>query len=81
MVEVPVTDLAVEVGHMMTASMIMAAAFAKVTRLVGLDSLAKAVSETLPSYRTQHIALNVAALSAGYSAVSGCCSARGVFAP
>jgi 2-oxoacid:acceptor oxidoreductase gamma subunit (pyruvate/2-ketoisovalerate family) len=69
-VDVPATDLAVEVGHIMTASMVMAAAFAKVTRLVSLDSLAEAVSESLPSYRTQHIALNVAALNAGYSAVS-----------
>ncbi len=80
-IEVPATDLAVEVGHVMTASMIMAAAFAKVTRLVSLDSLAAAVSETLPSYRTQHIALNVAALNAGYSAVSKGAVQHAVLAP
>ena len=68
-VDVRATDLAVEVGHIMTASMVMAGAFAKVTRLMTLDSLAEAVSESLPSYRTQHIALNVAALHAGYSEV------------
>jgi 2-oxoglutarate ferredoxin oxidoreductase subunit gamma len=68
-IEVRATDLALKVGHIMTASMVMVGAFARVTGLVALDSLTEVVPDVLPSYRTQHIALNVAALSAGYSAV------------
>jgi 2-oxoacid:acceptor oxidoreductase gamma subunit (pyruvate/2-ketoisovalerate family) len=65
-VDVPATDLAVEVGNIMAASMVMAGAYAAVTGIVRLDSLAAAVTDALPSYRAQHVALNVDALRAGY---------------
>jgi 2-oxoacid:acceptor oxidoreductase gamma subunit (pyruvate/2-ketoisovalerate family) len=70
-VDVPATDLAVEVGNVMTASMVMTGAYAAVTGLVGLDSLAAAVAEALPSYRVKHVELNVRALHAGYEQAPG----------
>jgi 2-oxoglutarate ferredoxin oxidoreductase subunit gamma len=67
--DVPATELAVGVGNIMAASMVMTGAHARVTGLVGLDALEAAVAHALPSYRTKHVALNVAALSAGWEAV------------
>ena len=68
-VEVRATDIAVDVGNIQAASMVMMGAYAAVTGLVGLASLAEAVQQSLPSYRSQHVALNVAALEAGYGSV------------
>jgi 2-oxoglutarate ferredoxin oxidoreductase subunit gamma len=68
-VEVPATDLAVEVGNVMTASMVMIGAYSAATRLVGIESLAGAVAASLPPYRARHVELNVRALHAGYDAV------------
>jgi Pyruvate/2-oxoacid:ferredoxin oxidoreductase gamma subunit len=68
-VEVRATDLAVDVGNIQTASMVMIGAYAAVTGLVGLDSLTDAVRASLPSYRSQHVALNVDALTAGFASV------------
>jgi 2-oxoglutarate ferredoxin oxidoreductase subunit gamma len=65
-VEVPATDIAVETGNVVAASMVMIGAYAAVTRLVALDSLVESVREALPSYRHHHVALNTAALRAGY---------------
>jgi Pyruvate/2-oxoacid:ferredoxin oxidoreductase gamma subunit len=70
-VDVPATDLAVELGNIMTASMVMLGAYGAVTELVSLDSLIDAVSASLPPYRSQHIALNVNALNAGFRAAPG----------
>jgi Pyruvate/2-oxoacid:ferredoxin oxidoreductase gamma subunit len=69
-VEVPATELAGEVGSLMTASMVMLGAYAAVTGLVGLASLVSAVAEALPSYRRQHVELNAAALRVGHDAVT-----------
>jgi 2-oxoglutarate ferredoxin oxidoreductase subunit gamma len=66
--DVPATDLAVEVGNIMTASMVMIGAYAAFTGLVGLPALQQAVADSLPAYRKNHVQLNVAALSAGYEA-------------
>jgi 2-oxoglutarate ferredoxin oxidoreductase subunit gamma len=68
-IDVPATEVAMEVGNVMTASMVMLGAYAAVTEIVALDALEDAVAAALPSYRTQHVALNVAALRAGYEAV------------
>jgi 2-oxoglutarate ferredoxin oxidoreductase subunit gamma len=65
-VEVPATDLAVDLGNVMTASMIMLGAYVAVTGMVTLDSLDTAVTESLPSYRAQHAARNITAIRAGF---------------
>lgn len=68
-VEAPATDLAVDVGNIMTASLVMMGAFAGATGIVGFDALRQGLEESIPSYRRQHIPLNVAALEAGFAAV------------
>jgi 2-oxoglutarate ferredoxin oxidoreductase subunit gamma len=65
-VEVPATDIAVDLGNIMTASMVMLGAYVAATGIVGLDTLDLAVAESLPAYRTQHVARNVAAIRAGF---------------
>ena len=67
-VDVPASEIAVDVGNVMAASMVMTGAYAAVTELVNLDSLAEAVAHVLPPYRRQHIELNVRALHAGFAA-------------
>jgi len=68
-VEVPATDLAVGVGNIITASLVMVGALAAATGIVGIDSLAIAMEQSLPSYRRQHVALNQRALTAGFECV------------
>jgi 2-oxoacid:acceptor oxidoreductase gamma subunit (pyruvate/2-ketoisovalerate family) len=69
-VEVPATELAAAVtGHVMAASMVLLGAFGAATGLVGLEALEAAVKESLPPYRSQHLASSVAALAAGHRAV------------
>jgi 2-oxoglutarate ferredoxin oxidoreductase subunit gamma len=67
-VELPATDLAVELGNIMTASMVMVGAYAAVTDLVPLDALVDAVVASLPPYRARHAGLNQDALRAGHEA-------------
>jgi Pyruvate/2-oxoacid:ferredoxin oxidoreductase gamma subunit len=67
-VDVAATDIAVEQGSIMTASMVMVGVYTAITGLVGLDALDTAVAQSLPSYRQQHVARNVAAIRAGYDA-------------
>lgn len=65
--DIPATELAATtVGNVMTASMVMTGAYARITALVALDSLKAAVAECLPSYRTEHVELNVHALDTGW---------------
>jgi Pyruvate/2-oxoacid:ferredoxin oxidoreductase gamma subunit len=66
--DVPATDIAVEVGNIMTASMVMIGAYAAFTGMVGMPALEQAVADSLPSYRQNHVDLNVKALRAGYAA-------------
>jgi 2-oxoglutarate ferredoxin oxidoreductase subunit gamma len=68
LLDVPATELAVGVGNIMAASMVMTGAYVKRTGLVSLASLEAAVVESLPSYRTKHVELNVAALRTGWDA-------------
>jgi len=67
-VDVPATDLAVGLGNIMTASMVMTGAYASVTGLVTLEALVDAVPSALPSYRVRHAGLNQDALRAGFGA-------------
>lgn len=65
--DLPATELAaVTVGNVMTASMVMTGAYARITGLVSLDALKTAVAESLPSYRTKHVELNHVALDTGW---------------
>jgi len=68
-VDVPATDIAADLGAPMTASMVLAGAFVGATRLVEMDSLMAAMSDSLPPYRRQHLEANTAALRGGYEAV------------
>jgi Pyruvate/2-oxoacid:ferredoxin oxidoreductase gamma subunit len=70
-VGVPATDLAVEVGNVMAATMVMVGAYAAATGLVAVESLAGAVADALPPYRSQHRILNEKATLAGAAAVTG----------
>ena len=65
--DLPATELAATtVGNVMTASMVMTGAYARLTQLVSLDALKGAVAECLPSYRSKHVELNVHALDLGW---------------
>jgi 2-oxoglutarate ferredoxin oxidoreductase subunit gamma len=68
-VELPATDLAVDVGSILTASLVMVGAYAATTGIVGLDTLSRAIETSLPPYRRQHVPINLAALEAGHRAV------------
>jgi Pyruvate/2-oxoacid:ferredoxin oxidoreductase gamma subunit len=63
------TGIASELGHPLGASLVMAGAYAGLTEIVGADALVAAMRESIPSYRTQHIAANEEALRAGLAAV------------
>ena len=67
--DIAATDIAVDVGNIMAATVVMVGALSALTGLVTLDGLLAAVPQSLPPYRTQHIALNEAALRAGFDAV------------
>jgi Pyruvate/2-oxoacid:ferredoxin oxidoreductase gamma subunit len=69
-IELPATDLAVDAGNIMTASMVMAGAFAELSGIVSVDAVSAAISSALPSYRTQHIALNERAVEIGCAAAA-----------
>lgn len=67
--KIKATSMAAELGSPMSASMVMAAAYAKATGLVGLTSLIEAMKESVPAYRSQHVELNQQALASGFEAV------------
>lgn len=67
--DVPVTDMAAELGNPMSASMVMAGAYASITGLVSVDAAVEGMRESLPPYRRQHAPRNEAAIRAGADAV------------
>jgi Pyruvate/2-oxoacid:ferredoxin oxidoreductase gamma subunit len=69
LVEVEATALAAASGGMQTATMVMLGAYVGLTGLVGPASLESALTISLPSYRSQHVERNVAAIEAGVAAV------------
>lgn len=69
-VRLPVTDVAVDVGNIMTASLVMLGAYARLTGIVAAESLTSAMAEALPPYRLQHVPLNQRALAAGADLVT-----------
>ena len=64
-VRVPATDLAIDLGNPMLGTMVTTGVLASLSDLVTLASLDAAVAEALPSYRSKHVASNVAALARG----------------
>jgi Pyruvate/2-oxoacid:ferredoxin oxidoreductase gamma subunit len=64
-IEVPATELAVGAGSLMCASIVMLGVVAAATGLVGEAALRGALVDALPSYRQQHVDVNLAALAAG----------------
>jgi Pyruvate/2-oxoacid:ferredoxin oxidoreductase gamma subunit len=69
--EVPATERAAALGAPQSAAMFLVGAFARLTALVGIESLGEAMGASLPPYRRQHLAGNVAALRAGWDAAPG----------
>ena len=67
--DIAATDIAVDVGNIMAATVVMVGALCALSNLVSLDSLLAVVPQCLPPYRTQHIAMNQAALRAGFDSV------------
>jgi Pyruvate/2-oxoacid:ferredoxin oxidoreductase gamma subunit len=65
-VELAATDIAVDLGNIMTASMVMLGAYVAATDMVSLDSVEAAIAASLPAYRSQHVARNVDAVKAGF---------------
>lgn len=67
--EVPATRIASDAGNPLGASMVLIAAYARLTGIVVLDSLVAAMKQSIPPYRTQHIEGNERALLAGFGAL------------
>jgi len=67
--DVAATRIATELGAAGAASMVMIAAYCKLTGLVDLPSLVAAMTDALPRYRAQHVADNTRALEAGWAAL------------
>ena len=65
---VPAGRIATELSAPMSASYVLLGAYAAITGVVGVDALVGAMKEMVPSYRTQHLAANEAALRAGAEA-------------
>jgi 2-oxoglutarate ferredoxin oxidoreductase subunit gamma len=63
---VDATGVAAGTGSALAASMVMVGAYCALTHLVAYDSLVEAMKQSVPSYRTQHIATNERALRAGW---------------
>jgi len=66
---VPASDIAITLGNELGGSLVMVGAYLATTGLIGLDTAIDGMRESIPPYRTQHIAANEAALRAGYDAV------------
>jgi Pyruvate/2-oxoacid:ferredoxin oxidoreductase gamma subunit len=64
------TDIATGLGNPLGGSMVMVGAYAALTGLVGLDALIEGMRQSVPPYRTQHIAANERALRTGWESVT-----------
>lgn len=65
-IRVPATNVATDLGNPLGGAMVILAAYAATTGIVELASLVDAMRESIPPYRTQHIAANERALRAGW---------------
>ena len=64
---VPAIEIATAQGSALGAAIVLVAAYAGLTGAVGLDALAAAMEQSLPSYRRKHLDTNIAALKAGHA--------------
>lgn len=67
--DVPVTDIASELGNSMAASMVMVGAYAAITGLVTLDAALGGMRDSIPPYRRQHVEGNERAIRTGWDSV------------
>ena len=67
--DVPATQIAAGLGQPLAASLVLVGAFTGLTGVVALESLVEAMSESVPSYRRQHLETNEKALRAGFESV------------
>jgi Pyruvate/2-oxoacid:ferredoxin oxidoreductase gamma subunit len=67
---IPATATATELGSPLSGSLVMVGAYAALTQLVGFDALVEGMRQSIPPYRTQHIAANERALRAGWDSVT-----------
>jgi 2-oxoglutarate ferredoxin oxidoreductase subunit gamma len=65
LVAVPAGDIAAGLGSPMAAGFVLLGAYAAATGMAGIEALVAAMKELVPPYRTQHVAINEAALRAG----------------
>lgn len=65
---VPAGDIAAGLGAPMGAGFVLLGAYAGLTGMAGVESLVASMKELVPPYRTQHVAMNEAALRAGADA-------------
>jgi Pyruvate/2-oxoacid:ferredoxin oxidoreductase gamma subunit len=63
---IPATTVAADLGNPLGGALVMLAAFASVTNIVGQDALIDGMRASIPSYRTQHIEANERAIRAGW---------------
>jgi Pyruvate/2-oxoacid:ferredoxin oxidoreductase gamma subunit len=68
--EVPAGEIATRIGSPLSASMVLVAAYSRITGLVGVASLVAGMRESVPPYRRQHVEANEKALRAGFDAVA-----------
>ena len=68
--EVSAGEIATRIGSPLAASMVLVAAHARITGLVGLEALVAGMRESVPPYRRQHVEANEKALRAGFDAVA-----------
>jgi Pyruvate/2-oxoacid:ferredoxin oxidoreductase gamma subunit len=69
-VSVAATETATSLKYSRGASMVALGALSAATGLAGVESLAAAIAEVLPSYRARHAAANAEAIRAGYGLVT-----------
>lgn len=67
-VDVAATDLAIDIGSAVAASVVMLGAIVAATELLTPEAVLAAIDESLPPYRQQHRDLNGRALAAGIAA-------------
>ena len=69
-IDIPATDIAVDLGQKVAATTVMVGALSAITGLVSAEALHEAVAGVLPSYRSRHIEVNQQALQAGVDAAA-----------